>query len=109
MDEGRGGLTEEARGSRDGQSDGQGGGASLDLRGLIQYRWELTLGEQTLTREEFERLAELGSPLVRLGEEWLELDPVQVQAARQFMDRNSSAGKYAAAAGCGTGTGVFAY
>lgn len=75
-----------------GQGDGQGGGASLDLRGLIQYRWELTLGEQTLTREEFERLAELGSPLVRLGEEWLELDPAQVQAARQFVERNRSTG-----------------
>ena len=63
----------------------------LDL-GLIQFRWELTLGEQTLSREEFERLAELGSPLVRLGGEWLELDPAQVQAARQFMDRNDSFG-----------------
>ena len=62
------------------------------MRGLIQYRWELTLGEQTLTREEFERLAELGSPLVRLGEEWLELDPAQVQAARQFVERNRSTG-----------------
>ncbi len=75
-----------------GRSDVLGGGASLDLRGLIQYRWELTLGEQTLSREEFERLAELGSPLVRLGDEWLELDPAQVQAARQFIDRNDSVG-----------------
>ena len=75
-----------------GQSDGPGGGASLDLRGLIEYRWELTLGEQTLSREEFDRLADLGSPLVRLGEEWLELDPAQVRAARQFMDRNESTG-----------------
>ena len=62
------------------------------MRGLIQFRWELTLGEQTLSREEFERLAELGSPLVRLGGEWLELDPAQVQAARQFMDRNDPSG-----------------
>ena len=52
----------------------------------------MTLGEQTLNREEFERLAELGSPLVRLGDQWLELDPAQVQAARQFMDRNDSSG-----------------
>ena len=86
QDDGRG------QGRPRGQGEGQGGGASLDLRGLIEYRWELTLGEQTLSREEFERLAELGSPLVRLGEEWLELDPAQVQAAREFMDRNSSTG-----------------
>ena len=59
---------------------------------MIQFRWELTLGEQTLSREEFERLANLGSPLVRIGDEWLELDPEQVQAARQFIDRNETAG-----------------
>ena len=82
----------DGRGQERGQSDVLGGGASLDLRGLIQYRWELTLGEQTLSREEFERLAKLGSPLVRLGDEWLELDPAQVQAARQFIDRNDSVG-----------------
>ena len=74
------------------QNDVLRGGATLDLRGLIQYRWELTLGERILTREEFESLAELGSPLVRLGDEWLELDPAQVEAARQFIDQSDSAG-----------------
>ncbi len=75
-----------------GQGEGLGGSASLDLRGLIHFRWELTLGEQSLSREEFERLADLGSPLVRMGEEWLELDPGQVRAARQFLDRNETVG-----------------
>ena len=75
-----------------GTGEGHGSETSLDLSGLIQFRWELTLGEQTLSREEFERLANLGSPLVRIGEEWLELDPEQVQAARRFMDRNEPAG-----------------
>ena len=75
-----------------GPGEGHGSGTSLDLSGLIQFRWELTLGEQTLSREEFERLANLGSPLVRIGDEWLELDPEQVQAARQFIDRNETAG-----------------
>lgn len=86
-------LTDErGQGRQRDQNDVLRGGASLDLRGLIEYRWELTLGERTLTREEFETLAELGSPLVRLGDEWLELDPAQVEAARQFIDQNNSAG-----------------
>lgn len=89
---GNGNSTGSGPGRPRGPSERQGGGASLDLRGLIQFRWELTLGDQTLSREEFERLANLGSPLVRVGEEWMELDPGQVQAARQFMDRNESAG-----------------
>ncbi len=83
---------EGARRQRRRPGEGNGGGTSLDLQGLIQFRWELTLGDQTLSREEFERLADLGSPLVRIGEEWLELDPEQVQSARQFIDGNESTG-----------------
>lgn len=73
--------------------DKAGAGGALNLNDLIQFRWELTLGEQTLNREEFERLAEIGSPLVRIGNEWLELDPEQVAAARGFMDRNEVEGQ----------------
>ena len=65
----------------------------LPTDGLIQFRWELTLGNQTLSREEFEHLANLESPLVRIHDEWVELDPEQVAAARQFIDRNQTAGR----------------
>ena len=72
---------------------GRRGGGVLDLNGLIQFRWEMTLGNQTLSREEFDRLADKGSPLVRIGDEWLELEPAQVEAARQFTDRNRTEGR----------------
>ena len=71
----------------------QDGGRNLDLYGLIQFRWELTLGNQTLSKEEFGRLAEMGSPLVRIGDEWFELDPAQVEAARHFVERNETDGR----------------
>ncbi len=66
---------------------------TLDLNRLIQFRWELTLGDRTLSREEFDRLADLGSPLVRVGDEWLELEPAQVEAARQFIDGSQTEGQ----------------
>ena len=66
---------------------------ALDLNRLVQFRWELTLGDRTLSREEFDALAELGSPLVRVGDEWLELEPGQVEAARQFVDGSQAEGQ----------------
>ncbi len=66
---------------------------ALDLNRLIRFRWELTLGERTLSREEFDSLAELGSPLVRVGDEWLELEPGQVEAARRFIDASQTEGQ----------------
>ncbi len=58
----------------------------------IDYAWELTLGGEVLSRREFERLVNLRSPLVRLRRQWVELDPGQVAAARQFLARRPGAG-----------------
>jgi SNF2 family DNA or RNA helicase len=59
----------------------------VSLDRLVSYRWELSLGGQTLSQEEFEALAALKSPLVRLRGEWVRLDPEQVEAALQFFSR----------------------
>src|SRR5215207_3193101 len=59
----------------------------MSLDRLVSYRWELSLGGQTLSQEEFEALAALKSPLVRLRGEWVRLDPEQVEAALQFFSR----------------------
>ncbi len=67
--------------------------AQLGLNSLIRFQWELTLGNQALSQEEFEHLTAMESPLVRLRDEWVELDPEQVAAARQFMDRNRTEGR----------------
>lgn len=60
--------------------------------GQVRFHWQLTLGGQPLSQEEFEHLAARRSPLVRMHGEWVELDPEQVAAARQFIDRNQTAG-----------------
>ena len=59
----------------------------MSLDRLVSYRWELSLGEQTLSQEEFEALAALKSPLVQLRGEWVRLDPEQVEAAVRFFSR----------------------
>jgi SNF2 family DNA or RNA helicase len=56
----------------------------MSLEGLVKYRWELALGGHTLSKEEFETLVALKSPLVQLRGEWVRLDPEQVDAALRF-------------------------
>jgi SNF2 family DNA or RNA helicase len=67
-------------------SDGVAQGM-MSLDHLMNYRWELSLGEQTLSQEEFETLASLKSPLVQLRGEWVRLDPEQVEKALEFFAR----------------------
>ncbi|MCB0192355.1 MAG: DEAD/DEAH box helicase [Anaerolineae bacterium] len=51
---------------------------------LIRYKWELSLGDTTLTQEEFKDLVSLKSPLVQIRGQWVQLDPEQIEAAIRF-------------------------
>ncbi|MEU8263378.1 SNF2-related protein [Micromonospora sp. NPDC048999] len=59
------------------------GGLGLDA--LVDYRWEVALGDQPLTAEELASLAELKSPLVRLRGRWVELDPQRLAAGLRLL------------------------
>lgn len=61
--------------------------------GFVRYDWELMLGDKLLDRDEFERLAALDSPLVHLQGQWIELDPSQVAAAKQFLAEQQTGGR----------------
>ncbi len=50
-----------------------------------RYAWELTLGGDPLTSDEFSQFAAVQTPLVRLRDRWIELDAAQVQAAQRFL------------------------
>jgi hypothetical protein len=55
------------------------GGMGWDT--VVSYDWEIALGDETLSREEFETLAALKQPLVEVRGKWVELRPEQVSAA----------------------------
>ena len=59
----------------------QGG---LGLQGLLNFQWQLSIGQQTLTKAEFERLVALNSPLVEINGEWVELRSPDIKAAQEF-------------------------
>ncbi|MFI2713007.1 SNF2-related protein [Micromonospora sp. NPDC018662] len=57
----------------------------LGLDAVVDYRWELALGDQPLTAEELASLADLKSPLVRLRGRWVELDPQRLEAGLRLL------------------------
>ena len=65
----------------------------LGLNALVNYEWELSLGETCLTRDEFEALASLKVPLVQVRGQWVQLDSEQIEAAIRFWDRQQHSGQ----------------
>ena len=54
----------------------------LGLQSLLQFKWELAIGDKTISKKEFDRLMALQSPLVEVGGEWIALQPSEVRAAQ---------------------------
>ncbi len=62
----------------------------LSLNNLVNYQWEIVLGDQTLTREEFEALARLKMPLVKVRGQWVALNPEEIEAAIRFWEKRQA-------------------
>jgi superfamily II DNA or RNA helicase len=61
--------------------------AFLSGDALLAFNRWFALGDQRLTREELDRLAEANRPLVRLRDQWVLVDPQEVRRARAQDDR----------------------
>ncbi|MBW7883779.1 MAG: DEAD/DEAH box helicase [Caldilineaceae bacterium] len=61
--------------------------------GPIHYAWELTLGNDRVSQEDFEALAAHNVPLLKLHDSWIELDPTQVAAAKRFLSDRKASGE----------------
>ena len=64
-----------------------GGGLSLDV--VVQFDWEVALGDQKLSRGELQALAELKAPLVKVRGQWVQMSAEEIQAALEFWKRRS--------------------
>jgi SNF2 family DNA or RNA helicase len=71
----------------------KGGVARLSFDDLVQYDWQLALGGEPLTQEEFEKLAALKVPLVQIRGQWVELRQDQVLQAMRFWEKQKNAGE----------------
>ncbi len=63
-------------------------GSQFGLGTLVKYRWDIAVGDLSLTLKEFEDLAARRTPLVRINGRWVEVRPEDVQAAVKFLREN---------------------
>ncbi|MFF2477497.1 SNF2-related protein [Streptomyces sp. NPDC058066] len=54
---------------------------------LLAFNWRFALGDQELSRQELDRLAEANRPVVRLRDQWVLIDPEGARRAREHQDR----------------------
>jgi SNF2 family DNA or RNA helicase len=54
---------------------------------LMDFRWRLAVGDETLTDDEIAILAETKAPLVRLRGQWVAVDPEQLRRGIEFLTR----------------------
>lgn len=82
--------------------DAEAGGAPSQraglLGGLVGYRWEACLGEDTLTQAEFLELVKSKAPLVHHRGQWVAIDPAEIARLQALMrDAKQGQGEMAAA------------
>jgi superfamily II DNA or RNA helicase len=65
-------------------------GSRFGLNDLVEFRYDLAVGDQALDPDELAELARLKIPLVRLRGQWVELDEAHLKAALRFLERNAA-------------------
>jgi SNF2-related domain/SNF2 Helicase protein/Helicase conserved C-terminal domain len=66
------------------------GSAGLGQNALVDFQWQLAVGDDPLTEEELAALADLQQPIVRLRGQWVELDPGQVKRGLEVIQETPS-------------------
>jgi non-specific serine/threonine protein kinase len=62
------------------------GRAGIGQAGLVDFQWELALGDQPLTEDELAELTALKAPLVRVRGQWVQVDPKRLAAGLKLLD-----------------------
>jgi len=66
------------------------GAATFGRAQLVDFRWQIAIGDEVLSEDELRALAEAKSPLVRVRGQWLAADPEQLRRGLDFLQRKGS-------------------
>jgi SNF2 family DNA or RNA helicase len=64
--------------------------SKFGLGDLVDFRYDLAVGDEALDPDELAELARLKIPLVRIRGQWVELDERHLQAALRFLERRAA-------------------
>ena len=66
------------------------GGSGLSLETIVQFDWQVALGDQKLSLPELEALARMKAPLVRVRGQWVEMSAQEIQEAIDFWEQKGT-------------------
>jgi len=69
------------------KKSGKVGSGFFGLDSIVDYDWQLSLGENVLTEAEFAELARLKVPLIQVRGQWMELRPQDIEVAIEFFQK----------------------
>jgi SNF2 family DNA or RNA helicase len=64
--------------------------SGLSLGEIVQFDWEVAIGDQKITLQELESLAKLKAPLVKIRGQWVEISLEQIQEAVDLWSKKTS-------------------
>ncbi len=70
-----------------GTAQGQPISSMLGLNSLVNFRWQIAVGDQPLSVDEFMALKNQTAPLVQVRGRWIEISPEQFKQARQLLQQ----------------------
>ncbi|HJH32297.1 MAG TPA: DEAD/DEAH box helicase [Methanosarcinaceae archaeon] len=63
---------------------------AFNFNSIIDYDWQLALGDESISEDEFEYLANLKMPLVRIRGQWMEVGNEEIKAALKLFKYGKS-------------------
>jgi superfamily II DNA or RNA helicase len=65
----------------------------LSMAGIVNFDWQVAIGDEVLSKADFEKLASLKVPLVQIRGEWVEFSQDQIKQALDFLEKGNKAGQ----------------
>ncbi len=65
--------------------------SGLSLEDLVQFEWQVAIGDRTMSLRELEALARLKVPLVRVRGQWVQVKPEEIQSAIDLLKKHQNA------------------
>ncbi len=68
-------------------SPGRSGSAEMGLDALVDYKWQVALGDEPLTADEFRQLCRRRGSLINFRGRWIQTRPEALKAVRQLLNQ----------------------
>ena len=66
------------------------GGGGLSLESIVEFRWQVALGDEQISVQELAALAKLKQPLVKVRGQWVQVNAEEIQTALAFWKKQGT-------------------